>query len=146
MFPSVPWQRCQFHLQQNAQAYVPKQSMKKEVAEDIRHIFNAPNREKANRLLKLAVIKYEKTAPQLSQWMETSIPDGLTIFSFKPEHRRRLRTSNMPERVNREIKRRTKIASIFPSPESCERLVTAISIEISEEWESGKKYLSMDNS
>ena len=120
--------------------------MKKEVAEDIRHIFNAPNREEANRLLKLAVIKYEKTAPQLSQWMETSIPDGLTIFSFKPEHRRRLRTSNMPERVNRAIKRRTKIASIFPSPESCERLVTAISIEISEEWESGKKYLSMDNS
>lgn len=144
VFPSVPWQRCQFHLQQNAQAYVPKLSMKQEVAEDIRNIFNTPNREEANRLLKLTVTKYEKTAPQLSQWMENSLPEGLTIFNFRPGHRRRLRTSNMPERVNREIKKRTKIASIFPSAESCERLVTAILIEISEEWESGKKYLSMD--
>ena len=144
VFPSVPWQRCQFHLQQNAQAYVAKLSMRKEVAEDMRNIFNTPNREEANRLLKLAVVKYEKTAPQLSQWMENSIPEGLTIFKFKTGHRRRLRTSNMPERVNREIKKRTKIASIFPSAASCERLVTAILIEISEEWESGKKYLSMD--
>ena len=57
---------------------------------------------------------------------------------------KRLRTSNLAERVNREIKRRTRIASIFPSAESCERLVTAILIEISEEWESSTVYLSMD--
>ena len=144
VFPSVPWQRCQFHLQQNAQAYVPKQSMKKEVSEDIRIIFNAPNREEADRQLKLAMAKYEKTAPQLSQWMETAIPEGLTVFHFKSIHRRRLRTSNIAERVNREIKRRTKIASIFPNPASCERLVTGVLIEISEEWESGKVYLSME--
>ena len=144
VFPSVPWQRCQFHLQQNAQAYVPKQSMKKEVSEDIRIIFNAPNREEADRQLKLAMAKYEKTAPQLSQWMETAIPEGLTVFHFKSSHRRRLRTSNLAERVNREIKRRTKIASIFPNPASCERLVTGVLIEISEEWESGKVYLSME--
>ena len=144
VFPSVPWQRCQFHLQQNAQAYVPKQSMKKEVAEDIRNIFNAPTRDEADRQLKLAMAKYEKTAPQLSQWMETAIPEGLTVFHFKSSHRRRLRTSNLAERVNREIKRRTKIASIFPNPASCERLVTGVLIEISEEWESGKVYLSME--
>ena len=71
-------------------------------------------------------------------------PEGLTVFDLKSEHRRRLRTSNMAERVNREVKKRTKIASIFPSPESCERLVTAILIEISEEWASGKKYLCMN--
>jgi transposase-like protein len=144
VFPSVPWQRCQFHLQQNAQAYVPKQSMKKEVAEDIRIIFNAPNREEANRQLKLTMTKYEKTAPQLSQWMETAIPEGLTVFHFKSSHRRRLRTSNLAERVNREIKRRTKIASIFPNAASCERLVTGVLIEISEDWETGKIYLSME--
>ena len=90
-------------------------------------------------------MKYEKPAPQLSQWMENNIPEGLTIFDFRAAHRRRLRTSNMAERVNREIKKRTKIASIFPSAESCERLVTAILIEISEEWESGKRYLPMDD-
>lgn len=144
VFPSVSWQRCQFHLQQNAQAYVPKQSMKKEVAEDIRIIFNAPNREEALRQLKLVMIKYEKTAPQLSQWMESAIPEGLTIFHFRSSHRRRLRTSNLAERVNREIKRRTRIASIFPNAASCERLVTGVLIEISEDWEAGKVYLSMD--
>ena len=144
VFPSVPWQRCQFHLQQNAQAYVPKQSMKKEVAEDIRIIFNAPNREEANRQLKLTMTKYEKTAPQLTQWMENAIPEGLTVFHFKSSHRRRLRTSNLAERVNREIKRRTKIASIFPNAASCERLVTGVLIEISEDWETGKVYLSME--
>ena len=144
VFPSVPWQRCQFHVQQNAQAYVPKKSMKKEVAEDIRLIFNAPNREEADRMLKLMIAKYEKTAPQLSEWMEHAIPEGLTVFRFRSSHRRRLRTSNMPERVNREIKRRTKIASIFPNAASCERLVTGVLIEISEGWETGKVYLSMD--
>lgn len=143
VFPSVPWQRCQFHLQQNAQAYVPKQSMKKEVAEDIRIIFNAPNRGEADRQLKLMMAKYEKTAPALSQWIETAVPERLTVFHFKDSHRRRLRTSNLAERVNREIKRRTKVAGIFPNPASCERLVTGILIEISEEWESGKIYLSM---
>lgn len=144
VFPSVPWQRCQFHLQQNAQSYVPKQRLKKEVAEDIRNIFNAANKEEAERLLHLTVVKYEKTAPQLSQWLEMNLPEGLTAFQLKSSHRRRLRTSNLAERVNREIKRRTSVASIFPSAASCERLVTALLIEISEEWETGKIYLCLD--
>jgi putative transposase len=144
VFPGVPWQRCCFHLQQNAQAYVPKQTMKPEVAEDIRIIFNASNRDEADRLLKLAVIKYEKSAPQLSEWIEINIPEGLNIFNLKTTHRRRLRTSNLAERINREIKRRTRVVGIFPSAASCERLVTAILIETSEEWETGKTYLPMD--
>lgn len=144
VFPGVPWQRCQFHLQQNAQAYVPKKSMKAEVADDIRHIFNAPDRDEADRLLKLVVIKYAKTAPQLSEWMETNIHESLNVFKLKKNHRKKLRTSNLAERVNRELKRRTKVVGIFPSSESCERLVTAVLIEISEEWEMGKIYLLMD--
>ncbi len=145
VFPSIPWQRCQFHLQQNAQAYVPKHSMKKEIAEDIRIIFNAPSREEADRFLKITITKYEKTAPQLSAWLEANISEGLTVFELKPSHRRRLRTSNLAERVNREIKRRTRVAKIFPSAASCERLVTGVLIEISEEWESGKVYLCTDD-
>lgn len=145
VFPGVLWQRCQFHLQQNAQSYVPKKSMKAEVAEDIRNIFNAPDRNEADRLLKLAVIKYEKTAPKLSEWMETNIHESLNVFTLKRSHRRKLRTSNLAERVNRELKRRTKVVGIFPSAESCERLVTAVLIEISEEWEMGKVYLVMED-
>ena len=144
VFPSVPWQRCQFHLQQNAQAYVPKKSMKQEVAESIRSVFNAPNRAEADRLLKMAITTYEKTAPKLSEWMEGNLPEGLTVFKFKASHRRRLRTSNLAERVNKELKRRTRVASIFPNIASCERLITGLLIEISEAWESGKIYLSME--
>ena len=145
VFPGVPWQRCQFHLQQNAQSYVPKLSMKKEVAEDIRIIFNASTREEADRLLKLAVIKYEKSAPQLSEWMDINIQEGLNIFNLKNTHRKKLKTSNLAERVNRELKRRTKVVGIFPSSESCERLVTALLVEISEEWGMGNVYLSMED-
>jgi putative transposase len=144
VFPGVPWQRCQFHLQQNAQSYVPKISMRAEVADDIRTIFNAPDRDEADRLLKLIVTKYEKIAPKLSEWMETNVHESLNVFKLKKSHRKKLRTSNLAERVNRELKRRTKVVGIFPSAESCERLVTAVLVEISEEWEMGKIYLSME--
>ena len=143
VFPSVAWQRCQFHLQQNAQSYVPRQNMKKEVAEDIRTIFNSPNKEEAERQLKLMVTKYSKSASNLSEWLERSIPEGLTIFNYKPTHRVRLRTSNMAERVNLEIKKRTNVVKIFPNVESCERLVTGVLIEIAEKWNCEQVYLSM---
>jgi transposase-like protein len=143
VFTGVPWQRCQFHLQQNAQSHVPKKDMKEEVAEVIRKIFNSSDQTEANRLLALAVEKYAQTAPKLSEWMETNIPEGLTVFTLPEGHRKRLRTSNPLERVNKEIKRRTRVATIFPNESSCLRLVSAVLMEISEEWETGKAYLSM---
>lgn len=143
VFPSVPWQRCQFHLQQNAQSYVPKQSMKKAVANDIKSIFTAPNLNEAQRLLQLTVEKYKARAPRLSEWMEENISEGFTIFSFPQEHWKKLRTSNLAERVNKEIKRRTKIVGIFPNCNSCLRLVTALLVEMDEEWEQGRNDLNM---
>lgn len=145
VFPSVPWQRCQFHLQQNAQSYVPKKSMKSEVAIDIRSILQAPNDEEAKRLLQKTVKKYEAIAPELSQWMEQNIPESLTVMQFPEAHRKKIRTSNIAERVNREIKRRTKLASIFPNVESCLRLVSAVACEIDEEWQTGNAYIAMGN-
>ena len=144
VFPSVPWQRCQFHLQQNAQAYVPKKELKKVVAETIRAIFQSENRTEADRLLQQAILKYGQTAPQLAAWMQDNISEGLTIFDFPLEHRKRIRTSNIAERVNKEIRRRTRVATLFPHVDSCQRLVSAILMEISEEWETGKIYLSME--
>jgi len=145
VFGGVPWQRCQFHLQQNAQAYVPRKGMKKEVAADIRAIFDAPNRQEAERLLALTVKKYQEQASKLAEWMETNLPEGLTVFAFPAEHRRRIRTINMLERVNREIRRRTRVVSIFPNEASCLRLVSALLMEISEEWLTGRTYLSFEN-
>ena len=143
VFPSVPWQRCQFHLQQNAQAYVPKQELKKKVAADIRNIFNAPSEEEAKRLLSQLMQNYEKSAPRLVAWAEENLMEGLTVLQFPVEHWRRIRTSNVIERVNEEIRRRTRVASIFPNDASCLRLVSAVLMEISEDWETGKVYLKM---
>jgi len=143
VFPSIPWQRCQFHLQQNAQAYVPKQDMKKSVAADIRSIFNAPTEAEAKRLLVQLLERYEKSAPRLVAWAEGNIPEGLVVFLFPPDHWRRIRTSNVLERVNKEIRRRTRVATIFPNDTSCLRLISAVLMEISEEWETGRIYLTM---
>ena len=144
VFPGGLRQRCQFHLQQNAQSYVPAISQRKEVAQTIRDIFNAPSRLEADRLLALAVERYHPTAPDLAAWMEQNIPEGLSVFDLPPAHRRRLRTSNALERLSREIKRRTRVATLFPNADSLLRLVSAVAIEISEEWETGRIYLSMD--
>lgn len=143
VFSGVPWNRCQVHLQRNASAYVPKMDMRTQVAEDIRVIFNAPDRQEAERLLDLAATKYQKSASRLATWMQDNLPDGFTVFSMPSSHRRRLRTTNMMERVNREVKRRTRVASLFPNEASLLRLVSAILMEISEEWETGKIYLNL---
>ncbi len=140
----IPWQRCQVHLQRNAAAYVPKVEMRETVAADLRSIFNAPDRDEADRLLAKIVKKYSEKAGRLAVWMEENIPEGLTVFAVPEKHRRRLRTSNMLERQNREIKRRTRVSGLFPNEASLLRLVSAILMEVSEEWESADKvYLKL---
>jgi transposase-like protein len=144
VFGSIPWQRCQFHLQQNASQYVPRQAMKKEVAADIRAIFNAPDREQAQMLLDRTVKKYGQSAPRLASWMEVNLPEGLTVFSFPVSHWRFIRTTNILERVSQEIKRRTKVVRIFPNEVSCLRLVSAILMECDEAWQTGRRYLTFE--
>ena len=142
----VPWQRCQFHLQQNAQAYVTRQDLRTEVAADIRAIFHAANRAEAEALLSRTVQKYAKTLPKLATWLEEAIPQGLTVFAFPSTHQRLLRTTNMLERLNQEIRRRTRVVGIFPNEAACLRLVSAVLMEISDEWEAGKASLTFATS
>lgn len=144
VFGGILWQRCQFHLQQNAQAYVPRTDLKTEVAADIRAIFNAPDRQAADTLLAKTVAKYSQTASRLATWLEENIPQGLTVFSLPTTHRRRLRTTNGLERLNREIRRRSRVAALFPNEASCLRLVTAIVMETSEDWLTARTYLRLD--
>ena len=139
----TPWQRCQFHLQQNAQEYVTKQDLKAKVAADIRAIFNADDRAHAEERLKQFVKIYSQSQPKLAAWAEENLPDGFTVFAFPEAHRRRLRTSNACENVNRQIKARTRVVGLFPSEESLLRLVSGVLTEISETWETGKAYLSL---
>jgi transposase-like protein len=139
VFPSVPWQRCQFHLQQNAGQYVPSVSMRSAVAADIRSIFNAPDQPEAERLLERFVERYQSSAPSLTAWAEEALPEGFTVFSLPPSHRRKLRTTNLVERLNQEVKRRTKVARLFPNEASCLRLVSAVLMEIAEDWQTADK-------
>lgn len=76
--------------------------------------------------------------------MEENIPEGLTVFSFPTSHRRRIRTANSLERLNRQVRRRSRVAVLFSNVASCERLVTAVLMEISEEWETSRTYMRLD--
>lgn len=143
VFSGVKWQRCQLHLQQNAQAQISKTSLKGQVASDIRAIFNAPSYEEAKRLLDMFVAKYAKEQPKLSAWAAENIPEGLTVFSLPEQMRKKLRTNNLEERLNRSIKARTRLISVFPNQASQLRLVSAICMEISDEWEAGMIYLNV---
>lgn len=144
VFPAVPWQRCQFHLQQNAQAFVPRLDLRAKVAADIRSIFLCPDLPSATARLKDLVQTYTPTAPKLALWMEGNIPEGFAVFALPSAHQRRMRTSNSIERVNQEIKRRTRVASLFPNEASLLRLVSALLCEINDEWLTGKSYLNMN--
>lgn len=143
VFSGVKWQRCQLHLQQNAQAQISKAGLKEQVASDIRAIFNAPSYEESKRLLDMFVARYAKEQPKLAAWAEENIPEGLTVFSLPEAMRKKLRTNNLEERLNRSIKARTRLISVFPNQASQLRLVSAICMEISDEWEAGMIYLNV---
>ena len=143
-FTGVIWQRCQCHLQRNAVKYAPKVSMRSQAAEDLRDIFNAKDLLSAEERLQKCVEKYSKSAPRLAEWIEENIPEGLAVFALPGKHRRRMRTTNMLERLHEEIKRRTRVARLFPNEASLLRLVSAVEMELSEDWIAGKSYFDMN--
>ena len=141
----VPWQRCQFHLMKNALAYVPRAEMQAEVVADLRAIFDAPDRPEAERRLGSAVEKYRTSAPRLADWLEANFPEGLSVFALARSHRRRLEDlehAGAAQRVS--SKRRTpEWPGCSPNDASLLRLVSAVPMEVSEDWETNRKYLTM---
>lgn len=141
---ATPWQRCQFHLQQNAQSHITKQHLKTKIAAEIKTIFNAENKPTAEQRLQDFTTRWQQTQPRLTQWAEENLPEGFTVFDLPEHQRKRLRTSNACETLNSQIKRRTRVVGLFPNQDSLLRLVTAVLIEISETWETGKSYLKLN--
>jgi putative transposase len=125
--------------------HTPKVEMRKRVANDIRNIFAAKDIHDATEELARFVENHKETAPNLARWAEENLIEGLAIFGIPTEHRKRMRTTNMLERQNREIKRRTRVATLFPNEASLLRLVTAVLVELSDDWETGMKYLTFQN-
>ncbi len=139
----VPWQRCQFHLAENLLDHLPSNLSQEDASAELRSVFDAPDRGEAERFLDRMVDKYASCAPKLAAWLESNVPEGLTVFALPAKLRRRLRTNNVLERLNREIKRRTRVATLFPNEDSLLRLATAVLIETDEQWQTEKRYLPM---
>ena len=145
VFPSIPWQRCQFHLAQNAQSYAPHRSMKEEIGQAMRDIFNCRSLSEAQAMKRKVISEFEERASDFTEWLSDNVDEGFTAFSFPRSHQRKIRTSNWLERANKEIKRRTRVATLFPNVASCLRLVTAILTEMNEEWLAGNIYVNMND-
>lgn len=134
------WQRCQFHLAQNAIHHAPNVAIKKRIGAELRAVWNASSLAKAETALDELVTTYRETASKLAEWLEEAVPDGLAVFSLPEHHRRRLRTSNPMERaVQQELKRRTSKVRVFPNDASLERLVSAVLVEIDDKWAADTK-------
>ena len=128
---------------QNAQHYAPKKSMREEIVEAVRSVFQCSSQAAVDDAKRRITVQFSESAPEFIAWFEDNIDEGLTCLCFPSAHRKRIRTTNGLERVNREIKRRTRVAVLFPSAESALRLVTGILVEIHEDWMTGKVYLDM---
>jgi putative transposase len=134
------WQRCQFHLAQNAIHHSPNLAIRKRIGAELRQVWNAPDLQAATENLRRLVETYRDKAPKLAAWVEDNIPEGLAVFTLPEWHRRRLRTSNPMERaIQQEIKRRTQKVRVFPNEKSLERLVSAVLVEIDDKWASADK-------
>ena len=143
-FQGASWQRCQVHYQRNLLGMVGAKR-RKEIAADLRAIFAQASREQALGMASEVAGRWrEKGYEKVACHIEENIEECLACLAFPEGHRRRIRTTNGLERLNQEIKRRTRVVRIFPNPQACLRLVGALAIEQSEEWVTGRRYLDME--
>lgn len=147
VLPAVPWQRCQFHLSQNAIHHCPTQAIRSEIGDWLRPIFNAKDRPEADQRLHDAVEHYQTAAPKLAAWLEENVPESLTVLMLPDHHRKMLRTTNGIERpIQQELKRRTRNVRVFPNTDALLRLASAILVEIDDQWSTAtKRYITWQN-
>jgi transposase-like protein len=142
-FQGASHQRCQVHYARNLLGMVGH-AKRKGLAEDLRAIFAAPALEPALEIASSVAEEWrEKGSPKVAEHLEEHVEECLSCLAFPEPHRRRIRTTNGLERLNQEIKRRTRVVRIFPNPRACLRLVTALAVEQSEEWVTNRRYLDM---
>ena len=140
--PGVRWQRCVVHFERNVLSSVPATEMR-EVAEDLKAIFKIRRQKTARALAEGFVELYSERFPKAVWVFEAGIEDALTYLSFPGSHHAKLRTTNMLERLFKEVKRRTRVVGVFPNETSASTLATEIVLRSSEEW-ALRRYLTMD--
>lgn len=137
---AATWQRCQFHLAQNAVQHSPNNDIRKRIGKQLRTVWNAASLQAAETELATLVASYRDKHPDFAGWLEHNVPEGLAVFTLPEAHHKRMRTSNGIERpIQQELKRRTSKVRVFPNLDSLERLSTAVLVEIDEKWETETK-------
>jgi len=142
-FQGISWQRCQFHFTKNILDMTPKKE-RRLIYSELKSIFDSPDQKWAKQRLSEVIEAYQAKYPRIAEKLSNDAEDVLTCFNFPASHRRRIRTTNCLERFNQEIKRRTNVVRIFPNADSAIRLISALAIEQSEEWMTGRMYLDME--
>ena len=142
ILPEAAWQRCYVHFLRNALDYLPRKA-DDDCLQELRWIYDRRDLQEAQRDLAAWISKWQAKYPKLVDWVEGSIGETLTFYRLPRAHHKHLKSTNMLERLNEEIKRRTRVVRIFPNAASCERLVRALCVETHEAWLEASRYLNM---
>ncbi len=143
VLPEAPWQRCYVHFLRNALDYLPRRR-DDDCLRELRWIYDRRDAGEARRDLAAWLAKWQTKYPKLCDWAEANIEETLTFYRLPAQHHKHLKSTNMLERLNEEIKRRTHVVRIFPNEASCLRLVRALAVEMHENWIEATRYLNMD--
>ena len=143
VLPEAFWQRCYVHFLRNVWDYLPRK-VSDDCVIELRWFYDRRNVEEARRDLVAWLAKWQAKYPKLCEWVEGNIEETFTFYRLPKEHHKHLKSTNMLERLNQELKRRTHVIRIFPNPESCLRLSRALAVEIHEGWLETHCYLNME--
>ncbi len=142
LLPAAAWPRCYVHFLRNALDYLPRKAPD-DCLMELRWLYDRQSLEEARRDLAAWLNKWQGKYPKLCDWVEANIEEILTFYRLPRQHHKHLKSTNMLERLNEELKRRTQVARIFPNEESCLRLSRALAAEIHEDWIEATRYLNM---
>jgi transposase-like protein len=143
ILPEAAWQRCYVHFLRNALDYVPRK-VDDDCLRELRWLYDRRDIAEARRDLAGWLAKWQAKYPKLCTWAEDNIEETFTFYKLPQQHHKHMKSTNMLERLNEEIKRRTHVVRIFPNAESCLRLVRALAVETHENWLEAHRYLNMD--
>jgi transposase-like protein len=143
-FIGSSWQRCKVHFMRNILAYVGHR-YKDQIAKQLKHIWLQPDEHKARHYAESLMDTYEKQFPQAVSCLEEGLEDSLQLYRFEKIDHRKISSTNTLERLNREIRRRSRVVGIFPNIDSYIRLLSSYLMEYEEDWQSGKAYISVQS-
>ncbi|WP_043700522.1 IS256 family transposase [Tepidimonas taiwanensis] len=142
VLPEAAWQRCYVHFLRNALDYLPRKA-DDDCLQELRWLYDRRDHQEAQRDLAAWIGKWSGRYPKLVDWVEHNIGETLTFYRLPRQHHKHMKSTNMLERLNEEIKRRTRVVRIFPNAASCLRLIRALCVETHEAWLEDSRYLNM---